>query len=440
MNSLPSIPLATPYPWPEEEEEDDGGSTSEQDAPTPPPHTTVAATSSTPVAPGWAHLETQLLRKSKQQNHDNNNNSDGLMSDAAKRTLMRLLREQKVQLHGHTNNTGGSERSSSAMRTDQHHPINNHKPKSPVTTVIDSTMSDETVLHLAAHGQISFLGSILAVIDRYSLGCSVSSKHIIKECALTVNPSRTPGLLDAREMVLAALHFLSQTYQPSGVDGDDDNDSDAAMISLPLIRPLSITGDLERRSYEKAGAAWHLDDRMLTQVAALEEHFYASETDYRWISRDKFLPVALLAAPDLDDFYLKGTLPRQLQLQQQQQSVKGAGRTAASKQQPTKKQSSTSGTGGSTSKKEAAAAPKTKKSKSPAKTTPTIHLKTKKAKTTATTTTTTTTTGDAVRAEALRIHDETTSSNQKQPAPPASSTEEEEDDDNDDDEEEEDHF
>ena len=299
----------------------------------------------------------------------------------------------------------------------QHHPNNNHKPKSPVTTVIDSTMSDETVLHLAAHGQISFLGSILAVIDQYTLGCSVSSKHIIKECALTVNPSRTPGLLDAREMVLAALHFLSQTYQqPPRTNGDDeDNDDTASMISLPLIRPLSITGDLERRSYEKAGTAWKLDDTMLTKVATLEEHFYSSETDYRWISRDKFLPVALLAAPDLDDFYLKGTLPRQLQLQQQQQqqSVKGAGRTAASKPQ-TKKKSSTSGTG--SSKKQAAAAPKTKKSKSPAKTTPTIHLKTKKAKTT---TTTTATTGDAVRAEALRIHDETTNSHKKQPAPPA---------------------
>ena len=95
MDSLPSIPLATPYPWPEEDEEDAGGNTSEQDT------TVAAATSSTPAAPGWAHLETQLLRKSK-QNHDDNN-SDGLMSDAAKRTLMQLLREQKVQLHGHSN-------------------------------------------------------------------------------------------------------------------------------------------------------------------------------------------------------------------------------------------------------------------------------------------------------------------------------------------------
>lgn len=334
MDSLPSLPMATPYLWPDGEHEDEG-------------QVFEAPTSSAARSPGFAYLQAQMLK------------SDG-MSDAAKHTLMKLLQEQNVELKGPAK-------------------IAKAATSSPATTVIDSTMDDETVLHLAANGQISFLGSILTVIDKHPVA-SVSSKHIIKEVALTVNPSKTPGLLDAREMVLAALHFLSQTFSPSS-DGDEE------IVALPLIRPLSITGDLERRSYEKV-APWELDD-IIQGVAALEERFYSSEADYQWLSREKFLPPSLRSGPDMDEFLLKGTVPEHLQ---KQMPTKGKSSTKKTKKAAPKAKQAQS------AMRESSADDETLESKPPAskkqKTESSPTLPTLKLKATA----------DPVRAEALRIY------------------------------------
>jgi len=339
MDSLPSLPMATPYIWPDGEHDDDD----EEEVCEPP------AASTASRSPGFAFLQAQMLK------------SDG-MSDAAKRTLMKMLQEQNVELRGPAKTAKAA-------------------TSSPVTTVIDSTMDDETVLHLAANGQISFLGSILAIIDKHPLN-SVSSKHIIKEVALTVNPSRTPGLLDAREMVLAALHFLSQTFTPSS---DEDED----IVALPLIRPLSITGDLERRSYEKI-VPWELDE-IIQGVAALEERFYSSEADYPWLSREKFLPPSLRSAPDLDGFLLKGTLPEQLQ-----KHLPTKGGKAGTKQ--TKKKAAPKAQAQQSSVRESSADDETLESSKPpsakkrkTSSSPSSSLKLKA-------------TADPVRAEALRIY------------------------------------
>lgn len=264
MDHLRSIPIASPYPWSDSVEI--GKDADENECDSKINH----FSSERIVRGGFWYIQSQLLKK------------DSNLSDSTKRILLRYLRELKVELLPFRSGTA-----------------NEGLTPSPVTTVLDNTMVEETVLHLAVNGQISLFGSILAVIDEHP-DSSVSSKHIIRECALTVNPSRTPGLLDAREMVLAALHFLSQSFH-------DDN----FLVSLPLIRPISITGDLERRSYEKV-SQWTLPN-IIEGVAALEDHFYGCEIDFTWLSRGKFVPQTMNSAPV--EFLLRGILPEYLQKQ-----------------------------------------------------------------------------------------------------------------------------
>lgn len=243
---MSSIPLATPYPWPDEDDfapstrvEEEGFSASS--------------------GSGFGYLQSQLLSSSE-------------MSGRAKRILVDLLDEENVKLKGSPPK------------------IKKRKQKKKlVTTVLDSSMSELTILDLAAAGEISLLGSLLSVIEDAN-GVAVASKTLLQTCALAVNPAKTPGLLDAREMIMAALHLLSQEYyhDSSSYSVEDDSDSPDDFPVLPLIRPLSITGDLERRSYEKC-YDWMLAD-ILPQVAALEEGFYNAGNDYKWLPREKFLP------------------------------------------------------------------------------------------------------------------------------------------------------
>ena len=46
---------------------------------------------------------------------------------------------------------------------------------------------------------------------------AVSTKKLIRNCALSIQPGFAPAALDAKEIVMAALHFLSSSWQPQHI-------------------------------------------------------------------------------------------------------------------------------------------------------------------------------------------------------------------------------
>jgi hypothetical protein len=152
------------------------------------------------------------------------------------------------------------------------------------TAVLDSKMSDATVLQSVSRGEISLFCTVLSVIENASTS-GVSAKHVLQTCVLAVSPSLAPGLMDAREIVLAVLHFLSQSWSPS----DLDRRAHGLDGLLPLLRPLSNASDLERRSYEKS-YDWVLSD-IEERVSSLEWCFFSCGENLKWLPREKFLPV-----------------------------------------------------------------------------------------------------------------------------------------------------
>jgi hypothetical protein len=152
------------------------------------------------------------------------------------------------------------------------------------TAVLGSKMSDATALQLVSRGEISLFCTVLSVIENASTS-GVSAKHVLQTCVLAVSPSLAPGLMDAREIILAVLHFLSQSWSPS----DLDRRAHGLDGLLPLLRPLSNASDLERRSYEKS-YDWILSD-IAERVSSLEWCFFSCGENLKWLPREKFLPV-----------------------------------------------------------------------------------------------------------------------------------------------------
>jgi hypothetical protein len=201
---------------------------------------------------GFSYLRSQLLE------------SNESMSDAANCLLRNLLQERKVDLDEKCDSEEDFEKEPVA------------KLKKHLQTV-ESTMSDESILHLAKSGQLSFLASLLEMVAASQE--PVSTRHLIKTCCLAINPRKVPVHMDAKEMVTAALHFLSSECAAK----DDD-----ILPSLPLLRPLESLADLERRTYEKAGN-WKLSE-IKEKVMALEDIFLEDSTSYKWLAREKFCP------------------------------------------------------------------------------------------------------------------------------------------------------
>jgi hypothetical protein len=164
-----------------------------------------------------------------------------------------------------------------------------HKKRKPLET----SMSDERVMQLAQEGELSFLASLLKVVEEE--GGSITTKFLIKACCLSVEPARAPSVCDAKEMVMAALHFLSQSFEPESHD----------FPSLPLIRCVHANPDLEKRSYEQHGDWTTRDPAFLDQVLRLEQVFYDS-IDYKYLAREHMCP-NLPSGRDL--LLLKGSPP-----------------------------------------------------------------------------------------------------------------------------------
>lgn len=218
---------------------------------------------------GWVHLKEQL------------ESSSSSLNARAKAILQNMLNEQKIKLDDY----------------ERTHKNGTHKK---ARKPIDSNMSDERIMQLAQEGELSFLASLLKVIEEE--GGSVTTKFLIKACCLAVEPSKVPALCDAKEMVMAALFFLGNetALPPSNF-----------YPKMPLITPVQQTGDLEKRAYSKNGN-WTLDkddpasQAFLDQVLALERVFYES-IDYQWLAREHVCPPLPHGGRDL--LLLKGSAP-----------------------------------------------------------------------------------------------------------------------------------
>lgn len=213
---------------------------------------------------GFRYLQQQLLRD--EWNH------------SQKEVLKTMLSHHEIDLeiNNNTSNDGDDEWVNPPLRK---------KVKSLKT--IDSNMSDETILQFAKQvpSPMSLLASILKVLD--DDGGNVSARAFLKTCALTVRPGWVPAIMDAKEMVLAALQFLSETTE--------------------WIRPIQQDqSDLEKRSYEKMGS-WKFSD-ILPQIVELEEIFYEGTTDLTWLPRTRFVP-PIQNPVEEDLLLLKGNAP-----------------------------------------------------------------------------------------------------------------------------------
>ncbi|KAG7355948.1 hypothetical protein IV203_000634 [Nitzschia inconspicua] len=153
--------------------------------------------------------------------------------------------------------------------------------------------SDEEILRNASEGKYSLFKSILRIIE--SETGVVHTKEFLGKACLVVDPSTMPGHMDAKDMVLAALHFLSTTYKPKSQD----------LLELPLIRAAQVYSDLEKRNYLKAGT-WKLNE-VEDKILKMEELFLTSPRHWKWLKRDTFCPRLTWEEESL--FYRKGAVP-----------------------------------------------------------------------------------------------------------------------------------
>jgi hypothetical protein len=316
---LASIPEATPFAWPE------GAACPEAEEPdavgvAPPPSGQATGT-------GIAHLQ-EKLRKS---------NAD--MSTRAKSALWELCVRHSVppvakKMEPPYETYEEYEAEDDEDEAPPPPPPSKKVKKEATVTVLDPSVQDETaLLERASKREVSLLASLLAVVDQAGGGsAAVRSQQLVKQTALAVHPSGTPGKMDAKEMVLAALHFLSSEHRTVGGDG-------RVVIELPLLKPVAEAPDLEKRSYEKAWP-WQLGALVPAVTDVLEDCFYDCSAHYAWLSRDRFCP---RTGPSDDTSWLAtGRVPPQLLLKIPKRPGGGGGGQSKKRTSPTVPRSSVS--------------------------------------------------------------------------------------------------
>jgi hypothetical protein len=137
-----------------------------------------------------------------------------------------------------------------------HNLENNHNHINTTLNTITTTPSS-LFLHL------------LQQIDQVGNG-SRSAKDLIQSCALTVRPESTPGNMDARSAILAALMFLSSSGQLSDLSSHDTN---ATSLRLPLLE-MDDKHDADDHDYED-------DETRFLSIRLDPEHSSSSSVVYR---------------------------------------------------------------------------------------------------------------------------------------------------------------
>jgi hypothetical protein len=209
------------------------------------------------------------------------------MGKLAKNILRNLFYQ-----HGIETITGGSEQ---GFESDANRMMGAGFPRSDnrLVTLKPGSTHDE-ILSNAKDGRYSLFASLLKVVETGP--GPVPTKQILRELCLTLRPGDVPGMMDCKDMMLAALHYLSSHYAAK---------SDA-LLQLPLIRPSQAYGDLEKRNFEKVGD-WKLgqiEDKLWT----METIFFSSPSPWKWLRREIFCPRGL-SKVDETSFFSKGTIP-----------------------------------------------------------------------------------------------------------------------------------
>jgi hypothetical protein len=252
------IPYATPYPWDNPEMEDSQKYVNE-------------ALSKRPfVGSGLAALRKNAF------------GPNSTMGDVAKNLLMNLFQQYNIEV--------GNEEEDFETEADELYGGSLDKLRRKTVSI---GTADDEVLELARNGKLSLFGSILKVIEEGE--SPVTTKTVLRNCCLTLRPGDLPGSLDAKEVVLAAIHFLSSDFEAN---------SDQ-LLSLPLVRQIQDAGDLEKRSYEKVGD-WKLPV-IKDNLFRMEQVFLTSPTSWGWLRREAFCP--RLSRKDEASFFLKGSIP-----------------------------------------------------------------------------------------------------------------------------------
>mmetsp|Transcript_117965 Transcript_117965/g.341013 ORF Transcript_117965/g.341013 Transcript_117965/m.341013 type:complete len:315 (+) Transcript_117965:113-1057(+) len=156
-------------------------------------------------------------------------------------------------------------------------------------------MEDAEIQQLAKEGKLSLFLTILGIINDNSPG-PVATKELFKTCCLAIRPGDVPGSMDAKEMVMAALLFMSRDCDIYSVD----------LEPLPIIRPAQELADLERRTFLKFGD-WSFDDEFKQKILRLEQIFVSSPASWRWLKREFLSP--RLTEKEEGAFFLKGAIP-----------------------------------------------------------------------------------------------------------------------------------
>jgi hypothetical protein len=171
--------------------------------------------------------------------------------------------------------------------------------------VVTSSMNEDEILHLVAQSRASLLGSICFLFDDHDAAVAgpkavgaVSAMQVVKQCGLVVDPLHSPGRMDARDVVLAALFFLCGTSY--------------LKIKADAGTKTNTSGDLLKLSYEKA-YDWKWEEVKDKVMGDLEDAFYQDDPSrYDLLSRKRFLPAFDSDSVPSDarfNLVLKGVVP-----------------------------------------------------------------------------------------------------------------------------------
>jgi len=207
------------------------------------------------------------------------------MGNVAKNILMNLFHQHGIELDGEMESDADKFRGIGLS--------DGTLPVSVLGGKKELNKQDEISLKTGS-GTKSLFIALLKVITESGTS-AVSTRQILGEVCLLLRPGSLPGIMDSKDMVLAALHFLSSK---------DEAKSDH-ILRLPLIQPLQAYGDLEKRNYKKVGD-WKLED-IKGKLTRMEEVFLSSPSSWKWQKRESLS--LMLSQEDEELFFMTGTIP-----------------------------------------------------------------------------------------------------------------------------------
>jgi hypothetical protein len=213
------------------------------------------------------------------------------MHKSAKNILVNLFHHHGIEIP----NTSGSVQVGKTSNMLKGSPVLSKPPTLHKRGEPQAGMSVDDIIRNASEGKYSLFKTILRIVENND--GIVHTKIFLSRASLVIQPSTVPGQMDAKDMVLAALHFLSTMYKPKSRE----------LLELPMLRAVQVYSDLEKRSYQKAGS-WKLDDIDIeSRLFNLEELFLKSPAHWKWLKREIFCP--RLTSEEETSFFQTGIVP-----------------------------------------------------------------------------------------------------------------------------------